>query len=123
MHTDSEHNFISLDFGQPNPKQEHFFRARTRYTAYGGARGGGKSWAVRVKAAAGALRWPGIRILILRRTYPELENTLIFPMLELLGRAALPDGTPAGQRLFTYRATDHTITFSNGSRNRFGHLQ
>jgi len=116
-------NLITLDFGTPNPKQERFFLSRTRYTAYGGARGGGKSWAVRVKAAAGALRWPGIRILILRRTYPELENTLILPMLELLGRAVLPDGSPAGARLFTYRVTDRTITFANGSRIRFGHLQ
>ena len=33
----------------PNAKQEAFFHAQTRYVAYGGARGGGKSWAMRMK--------------------------------------------------------------------------
>ena len=28
----------------PNDKQREFFLARARYVAYGGARGGGKSW-------------------------------------------------------------------------------
>ena len=36
--------------GIPNPKQAEFFRSTARHTAYGGARGGGKSWAVRTKA-------------------------------------------------------------------------
>ena len=29
--------------GEPNPKQRAFFAARSRFVAYGGARGGGKS--------------------------------------------------------------------------------
>ena len=44
--------------GEPNPKQRAFFLARTRFVAYGGARGGGKSWAVRKRRRG----WPsGIR--------------------------------------------------------------
>ena len=35
--------------GTPNPRQAEFFRAQARHTAYGGARGGGKSWAMRRK--------------------------------------------------------------------------
>ena len=35
--------------GTPNEKQAQFFASRARYTAYGGARGGGKSWALRRK--------------------------------------------------------------------------
>ena len=37
----------------------------------------GKSWAVRTKAKLLALNYPGIRILIVRRTYPELINNHI----------------------------------------------
>lgn len=44
----------------PNPKQELFFNSHARYTAYGGARGGGKSWAMRVKLVLLALRYDGI---------------------------------------------------------------
>ena len=33
--------------GTPNIKQQAFFEARGRHIAYGGARGGGKSWSLR----------------------------------------------------------------------------
>ena len=62
---------IGWDPGQANPKQLEFFNSRTLYTAYGGAKGGGKTWAVRTKAIGGALLNPGIRILIMRCPYPE----------------------------------------------------
>ena len=52
----------------PNKKQEEFFRARGRFIAYGGARGGGKSWAMRMKLVLLALKHDGISILLLRRT-------------------------------------------------------
>lgn len=113
---------IKLDLGRPNPKQAKFLSSAHRYTAYGGARGGGKSWAVRVKGVGGALYYPGIKILMLRRTYPELENTIISPLIELLNTAAL-DGKSAGDRLFTYNATMRTLFFANGSMIKFGHLQ
>ena len=45
--------------GTPNPRQKEFFAAKARFVAYGGARGGGKSWAVRKKAMLLALRYPG----------------------------------------------------------------
>ena len=51
----------------PNPRQQAFFRAKAANVAYGGARGGGKSWAVRTKAVLLALRYPGIRLLLVRR--------------------------------------------------------
>ena len=40
-----------LRLPEPNEKQRRFFRDEHKFVAYGGARGGGKSWAVRVKAA------------------------------------------------------------------------
>ena len=33
--------------GCPNERQAQFFASRATFTAYGGARGGGKSWALR----------------------------------------------------------------------------
>jgi len=113
---------IQLDLGTPNPKQRQFFESRARYTAYGGARGGGKSWADRVKCIAGALHYPGIKILYLRRTYPELENTAIHPMLRTISSATL-DGRGAGELLAGYNATARTLSFCNGSSVKFGHLQ
>ena len=71
---------MTLTISKPSPKQMEFFQARARFVAYGGARGGGKSWAVRTKSMLMALKYAGIRILILRRTFPELRENHILPM-------------------------------------------
>ena len=68
---------MELHIDRPNKKQEQLLLARTKHIGFGGARGGRKSWAVRTKAKLLALRYPGIRILIVRRTYPELINNHI----------------------------------------------
>ena len=96
---------MQISIGTPSPKQEEFLLAKNRFIAYGGARGGGKSWAVRTKAKLLALRYPGIRLLIMRRTFPELRENHILPLVgELIGVA-------------TYKESDKSFTFINGSRN------
>jgi len=70
----------------PSEKQRQFFNDRHKYVAYGGARGGGKSWAVRVKAILLAFRYPGIIIMIIRRSYPELRANHIEPLRKMLGK-------------------------------------
>ena len=79
---------MQIKVQQPNPRQEEFFQARERFVAYGGARGGGKSWALRRKLLLLGVRYPGIRMLLLRRTYPELRDNHILPLQrELQGLA------------------------------------
>ena len=63
-----------LILGTPNEKQKLFLADHHKYVAYGGARGGGKSWVVRDKAKRLCLNYPGIRVLIVRKTYKELIN-------------------------------------------------
>ena len=65
---------VTLNMTRPYPKQVEFFKATSKYIAYGGARGGGKSWAARVKATLLALNYSGIQILLLRRTLAELRE-------------------------------------------------
>ena len=69
---------------KPNRKQVLFLKSKAKHTGFGGARGGGKSWAIRVKAWLLANRWPGIKILIVRRTLVELRNNHIEPLKGLL---------------------------------------
>ena len=74
--------------GTPNSRQREFFLSRARHTAYGGARGGGKSWAMRRKFVLLALRYPELNLLLLRRTLPELRENHIIPLQrELYGIA------------------------------------
>ena len=93
----------------PNEKQKQFFESTARYTAYGGARGGGKSWAMRMKLVLLALGYEGIQILLLRRTLGELRENHLFPLLSLLDGAA------------EYHATEKEFRFPNGSRIRLGY--
>ena len=95
--------------GVPNPRQRLFFSSRARYTAYGGARGGGKSWALRRKLTGLCLCYPGIRCLLVRRTYAELKANHVQPLLRELGD------------LITYREGEKRIEFPNGSRILLGY--
>ena len=81
-----------LQIPPPNPKQIQLFKADTKYIGFGGARGGGKSWAVRTKAKLLSLNYSGIRILIVRKSYPELVKNHINQLrVDLLGIAKYND--------------------------------
>ena len=96
-----------LRISEPSEKQKLFLTAKTKHVGFGGARGGGKSWSVRTKAVLMALNYPGIRQLIVRRTYPELVNNHIVVLREqLLGIAK-------------YNDKDKVFRFCNGSRLNF----
>lgn len=100
------------NMGSPNSEpQWKFFLSTAKYTCYGGARGGGKSWSIQRKAPLGAYQYPGIRILILRREYGDMENSIISPMLKILAPGS-----------YDYNKTDHMINFANGSQIKFGNM-
>ena len=54
-----------LRIPEPSEKQCLFMADRHKYIGYGGARGGGKSWAVRVKAVLLCLRDAGVKGMII----------------------------------------------------------
>ena len=93
----------------PSEKQKLFLKAKTKHVAFGGARGGGKSWSVRTKAKLLACRYKGIKILIVRRTYPELINNHINPLNEELYGIA------------RYNKSEKVFTFNNKSTIKFGY--
>ena len=95
--------------GAPNPQQRAFFLCTARHVAYGGARGGGKSWAMRRKFILLALSHPNLQLLLLRRTLPELMENHGRPLQrELAGIAA-------------YQAGSRSFLFRNGARIRLGY--
>lgn len=105
----TEYNVPSL-----YPKQEEFCKSKAKYTCYGGARGGGKSFVARIKAILLALYYPGIQILLLRRTYPELYKNHVLPLQQEL-RSKQKD------KVATWNTQDKIFTFSNSSRIVLGY--
>lgn len=95
--------------GKPSERQKQFFASRARYTAYGGARGGGKSWALRRKLVGLCLRYAGIRCLLVRRSYAELKSNHVHPLLAEYGE------------LITYSEGEKRLIFPNGSTITLGY--
>lgn len=108
--SDGSANKITLDFGALNPKQAEFWKSKARYTCFGGARGGGKSHVLRLKAVYGCLKFPGIKILIVRRQYDDLLQNHIEPLKQFLP-----------QVVAEYNNSTHIMYFANGSTIKFGH--
>ena len=109
----------TLEMPEPSSRQKLFFASKRKYTVFGGARGGGKSWAVRWNAVCLCVRFPGIKILIMRRTYPELLANHIDPLKNLLNGIARYNGT---EHKFTFPlqpgADEHsTISFRQCERD------
>ena len=101
-------------FGQPTKKQAEFLKASTRYVGYGGAKGGGKSHAVRLKASLLAFEHPGISMLIVRRTLVELKENHVHRLRRAYRE--LPDDMRP-----KYVSDDRSFQFPNGSRLRLGY--
>lgn len=76
---------------------------------FGGAAGGGKSFVQVGDSTIYASKYPKSRQLLLRRTYPELEQSIIRTFLET---------TP--KEMYRYNTQKHTVTFENGSILDFG---
>lgn len=90
---------------QPLPRQNEALTSEAFETLYGGAAGGGKS-----DLLLGLARTGHKQVLLLRRTYPELEDSLILRSKQIYGDSKL------------YNSSKHVWTFPD-RRIRFGHLE
>jgi len=96
---------------QPFPRQQQFHDCRAKYRLFGGAAGPGKTKALLWEAIRIANQYDGCDTLLLRRTFPELESSLVAYF-----RRDVP-------RHFyrAYNDAKHLVTWLNGSTTRFGH--
>ena len=101
------------DCYRPFPRQEEFHRSRAKYRLFGGAAGPGKTKALLWEAIYQAQEVAGSDSLLLRRTYPELESSLLAYF-----RRDVP------RRLYRrYNEAKHIVTWHNGSTTRFGYCR
>lgn len=91
-------------------RQQAFIDASADEVLFGGAAGGGKSFGQVIDAFLYALKYPGSKQILFRRTFPELDKSIIRTALEVYPR-----------EVFRYNASSHTGRFANGSILDFGY--
>ncbi|MEG0766562.1 MAG: phage terminase large subunit, partial [Clostridia bacterium] len=95
---------------QPTEKQALFHASMAQEVLYGGAAGGGKSYALVMDAFARCVTYAGTHAFLFRRTFRELEDTLIDTALRVIPRAAA-----------AYNVARRQFRFGNGSVMHFCH--
>ena len=95
----------------PFAKQCDFHKSPAKYRLFGGAAGPGKSMALLMEAVVQANDNRGSNTLLLRRTFPELEQSLL-----LYFRKEIPRELYA-----SFNDSKHVVTWLNGSTTRFGY--
>ncbi len=98
---------------RPFARQEEFHRSKKKYRLFGGAAGPGKSKALLAEAIGQALEVAGSDTLLLRRTFPELESSLLTYFRRDVPRDLYRD----------YNEAKHVVTWNNGSTTRFGYCR
>ena len=91
-------------------KQRLFINAEADEVLFGGAAGGGKSHGQLLDALKYAIKYKGSKQLILRRTFADLDKSLIREAHKMYPR-----------EIFKYNASSHCLKFKNGSLIDFGY--
>ena len=97
----------------PFPRQIEFHDSTAKYRLFGGAAGPGKTKALLWEAIRQAIRVPGSDSLLLRRTYPELESSLLAQFRRDVPRDCYKK----------FNESKYVVTWPNGSTTRFGYCR
>ena len=103
------------DFYTPLSKQAEFHQSLAKYRAMVGGFGSGKTRALLMEAIITCLCVPGCNTLIIRRTSPDLQKTVIDKFED-------PNIVPRWVYK-SYNKNDKIVTFANGSELFFGYCQ
>jgi hypothetical protein len=101
------------DCYRPFDRQKQFHLSTAKYRLFGGAAGPGKTKGLLWEAILQAMAVAGSDTLLLRRTYPELESSLLAYFRRDVPRAFYK----------SYNESKHVVTWKNGSTTRFGYCR
>jgi hypothetical protein len=98
---------------KPLPQQMKFHRSGAKFRLYGGSAGGGKTIALIWEGILRCLKYDfPVTGAIFRRSFPELDSTIIRTTLE-----SLPDW------FYKYNQQQHVLTLKTGDRIEYGYAE
>ncbi len=95
----------------PFPRAARIPSLAAKYRLFGGAAGPGKNKSAAVGMYPSGNSYPRVDTLLLRRTFPELESSLLAYFRRDVPR----------EMYESYNESKHIVTWNNGSTTRFGH--
>lgn len=101
-----------MDLYQAQPRQQLFHTANAEEVLYGGAVGGGKSYAILWDAVMFCMQNDGVYTAVFRRTFPELEKSLILEALKVIPTS-----------WYEYNKKEHRMYFKNHSILEYNYCQ
>ncbi len=104
---------FASDRYKPFDRQQQFHDSTAKYRLFGGAAGPGKTKALLWEAIQQAILLDGVDTLLLRRTFPELESSLLAQFHRDVPRSWYK----------SYNESKHVVTWTNGSTTRFGYCR
>lgn len=102
---------VALEY-VPQDRQKLFHTCPADEILYGGAAGGGKSEAMLMDALKNAMKHGHCRIIMFRRTFPDLERSLILRSKQIFPRSVCE-----------YNESKKRWTFKNGSLIEMAHMK
>jgi PBSX family phage terminase large subunit len=102
---------VRLEY-QPQTRQKLFHTCPADEILYGGAAGGGKSEAMLMDALKNAMKHKDVRIIMFRRTFADLERSLILRSKQVFPR-----------EVAEYNESKKRWKFKNGSMIEFAHMK
>jgi hypothetical protein len=102
----------AIETYKPFPRQAEFHASTAKYRLFGGAAGPGKTAALVWEAVMQALEVPRSNSLLVRRTFPELEMSLL---------KEFHKSVPWRDMGARYNDAKHRVQWPNGSELRFGY--
>ena len=105
------------NYYSPKPKQIEAHRCRSKYMLFGGAMGGGKSWFLCGEAIKQAMKYPGNRLVIVRKELSVLRRTTLVTFFSICPKEIIKSFNQSSLEVKFINGSSLTFLDANNSKD------